>query len=1109
MMVVLIAGMNLGPMKLGSVAVREFVRPTIFQMRKVNSTMTQSKSVKTILLLLLLLAPFGVSLAQLPTATMLGSVKDSSGAVIPGSALTVRNLETGLTRTAEANADGSYRFSALPVGDYELRVEHAGFRAEVRSGLTLSVGQEAVVNLSLQVGAIEQTVEVTAEAPLVNTTSGTLGVLVDQQKVADLPLNGRNYVDLAFLQPGVQAERRTGGGPVMAGQFFSSNGAPPRSNNFMLDGAMMQSTNDTATASGANETLGVEGIREFRMVTNSFSAEYGMRMGSQMTLVSKNGTNTFHGSLFEYLRNAAFDARNFFDRLSGQPTSTSKRRLPGFSRNQAGASFGGPIMKDHTFFFLTYEFLAERLGRTLTFNSIPGGCKVTGATCAGPQGTFITGPISPVARPIVDLYPEPNLPNRQYTYPFSQPNDQHYGQIRMDQNFSASDNLFGRYTVDSGQFKLAGGLDGYPDERPSRSQFGTISETHIFSSTLLNTFRYSYSRTYLNSFRPTETGPQFDLSPGLGLGSIQVAGVSNVGQSTLLTTGLQNVFTWSDDLFYTKGPHSFKFGTLINRYQPYLVTGSDARGTVAFASVAALHQAVPNSYRAVTAGSIMDRTTRFSTFGLYIQDDLRMNSKLTLNLGFRYEFHSNFVETHGHSSAFRNIAQDAAPTVGEFIQNPSKKNFSPRFGFAYDVLGDGKTAVRGGFGLLYDVASGFNTVLRVGPPFNTISQVNTVPILPALTFTVPLNYNFNDARGSIGNSARVTDYHVQQPHMLQYNLTVERQLPYDMGFTVAYAGSRGLNLLQAKEGNPSYTDKTVGGRKFYSGTEPRINPRWATIEYSTAAGSSWYNSLQTSLQKRIAHGLQFQSSFTWSKVLDDTQQLLSGDTSSYQADPDNPRLDRGPAGFDVTANWRFNAIYKMPNLVSSNGVLGKLVNGWWMSGIVSTQTGFATTVKVAGNRSRSQNNNAFGGFQDRPDLADGRNTKNMTSGTTAGCNGVEAGQKLGTSDRYFDPCAFVLQPAGFLGNASRGVLRSPGLATLDFSLSKDTSTGYLGEQGKLEFRMETFNLLNRVNFAQDFSTNVFSGSPTTVDEPRLLTAGQLTATRTTSRQIQFALKLIF
>ena len=376
---------------------------------------------------------WGVSeaIAQMPTATILGLVKDSTGAVVPGASLTARNTETGQTRTGVSAGDGAYRFSALPVGNYEVRAEQSGFQAAVRSGVTLTVAQEAVVNFTLEVGAITQTVAVTAEAPLVNTTSGSLGGLVGEQQVADLPLNGRNYVDLTLLQPGVSRHQQANPAVTMTGTWFSANGATPRSNYFMLDGAPIGDAFSGNSASVSNNTLGIDGIREWRVVTNSISAEYGTRMGAQVVMVSKGGTNHFHGTLFEYLRNSALDARNFFDYPS--PATKPDFRLPPFRRNQYGGSFGGPIKKDKAFFFATYEGLKERTGLTNIDNVMAAGCHgaagavITNVAC--PQLSAVPSvTIAPAVAPLLALYPVPNLSNNRYTFPSTRMTDEYYGQ---------------------------------------------------------------------------------------------------------------------------------------------------------------------------------------------------------------------------------------------------------------------------------------------------------------------------------------------------------------------------------------------------------------------------------------------------------------------------------------------------------------------------------------------------------------------------------------------------------------------------------------------------------------------------------------------------------
>ena len=1061
---------------------------------RIQSKGTIYRTMGRVVPLILFWAGLSMVLAQLPTATVLGVLKDATGAVVPGAALTARNTDTGQTRNTISAEDGSYRFPALPVGRYEIRAEHPGFRSEVRGGLTLSVSQEAVVNFTLEVGAIEQTIAVTAEAPLVNTTSGSLGGLVDEQRIADLPLNGRNYTDLALLQPGVTQHRNYNTSSTgLSGTLYSSNGAPIRSNNYLLDGANLTNLYGATAASITNSALGVEGIREYRVVTNSFSAEYGMTMGSQMMIVSKNGTNNVHGSLFEYLRNSALDARNFFD----YQTPTNPRRLPAFTRNNFGGSLGGPLQQDKTFFYGVYEGTRERLGRTTVTNVIPSSAKVDGGAGGVPQ-------IAPVIQPLLALFPDPNLPNNRYTFPFRQPTAENYGQMRVDQTFSTEDTLFGRYTVQDSQQTTPLEYPQFKTLTGSRGQFSTLSENHIFSPTLLNTFRFSYSRTRIRQLSPSGiSGPQFSFVPGEELGQITIGGVSSIGANNRAPTEFkQNIFTWSDDLFYTRGRHSLKFGALFNRFQQFMFASLNNRGSASFANIASFLQAQPSTYTAVTPGSILDRTYHYTTLGFYVQDDLRLRSNFTFNLGLRYEFHTQLQEVRGHGAALRDIQHDANTTLGPPFENPSLKNLSPRFGFAWDMKGDGKTAVRGGFGLLYDVGV-YGSSLVIGvtatPPFSTQSTVQNPP-----TFSLPLVFPASAA----GKTVRGPDYFMQQPHILQYNLTVERQMPFAMALTLSYGGSRGINILQFKEGNPTVPQILSDGRQFWPVNPPRTNPNWTSIAYITGAGNSWYNSLQVGLTKRLNKGLQFQSSYTWSKNLDETQGQVASDnaaSSTYGADPTHRHVDKGLASFDTNHNWRFNAIYRLPEPSSSGGLAAKLLQGWWVSGILSLQGGYPFTPVLGSNRSRSGVNGGAASI-DRPDLAPGRGNDNIVSGATAGCRGVAQGEPLGTPNLYYDPCAFTIQPAGFLGNLGRNTLRGPGFANLDFSLAKNTALRFLGESGKLEFRAEVFNLTNRAHFGEP-NTTVFAARADA--EPVLSSAGTITGTVQSSRQIQFALKILF
>ena len=1045
-----------------------------------------SKSLRVLVLSFSLLTIVKPAMSQLPTATILGTVKDSTGAVIPGAAITAKSVETGLTRSAVSAEAGSYRLSALPVGAYEVRVELPGFRTEVRSGLTLTVSQEAVVNFSLQPGAIDQTVVVTEDAPLVNTTSGALGGLVDERKVAELPLNGRNFIDLTLLTPGITQHRNLAVAASTVGLWFSSNGAPLRSNNYLLDGAPMTNLTQGTSASQDGSTLGIEGIREYRVITNSFSAEYGMTMGSQVVMVTKGGTNTLHGSLFEYFRNSTLDARNFFD----YKTAASNRRLPAFTRNQFGGSVGGPIKKDKTFFFAVYEGLRQRLGVT-TVSIVPGAaCHVTtnNPCVAG-------GNVAPVARPLLDLFPLPNLPGDKFTFPFTQPTRDDYGQGRVDHIFSPADSLFGRYTISDTTETNPLNYPQFRTLRFSRNEYTTFSENHIFSPGLLGTFRFSLSRTHPRNPSPSGLiGPQYSFVTGEEIGTLNIGGVTSMGPNTAPNDFSQKILTWSGDFFYTRGRHSLKLGTLINHYRQYLQNNNNSGGTVTFANVNNFLLGLASQYSVLTPGSLRERRYHFNTLGFYAQDDFRVLPNLTFNLGLRYEFLTVPNEVTGHGSALRDIQHDAKGTLGAPFRNMSLLNFSPRFGFAWNVTGDGKTAVRGGFAELYDVGvTGVSmAIAAIGtPPFSSFSSVGT-PSTLTLPFSFPSSL--------LGKSLRLLDYELRQPHILDYNLTLERQLPWQIGLTLGYAGSRGINIMQVKDGNPTVPQILPDGRKFWTGNDPRVNPNWSAIELHTAAGNSWYNALQFGMNKRLSKGFQFQSSYTWSKVMDETQGQAGADnqvSSIFGVDPSNRRLDRGPAGFDLRHNWQFNTIYQLPQPFQGRA-LSALLNGWRASSILSVQSGYGFTPSLRTNRSRS-GVNAGGGGQgagniDRPNLGPGRNKGNII---------------LSGPNRYFDRTAFALQDAGFLGTSGRNYLTGPGYFNLDFSLGKNIPVKQLGDSGALEFRGEFFNILNHPNFAMnDAFRQIFAGSAN--GEAPLPTAGVITTTGSArSRQIQFALKLLF
>ncbi len=1150
--------------------------------------------------------------AQLSTGSILGVVKDSSGAVVPGAKITARETDTGQTRTDMTGSDGAYRLDTMAVGNYSITVEASGFQTEVQSGQTLAVAQELVANFTMQVGQATQTVSVTAQTAQVDTTTGSLSSLVTPDTIADLPLNGRNYNDLTLLQMGISKSPNSGISTIgYSGTQFSSNGAPQRSNTYMLDGGLLMSVSDNNGASAIGTTLGVDGIQEYRIITNNFDAEYGLTMGSQMLVVSKSGTNQFHGDVFEFLRNNVLDARNYFDL---PPSQLGGRRNPPFRRNQFGGALGGPIQKNKTFFFGVYEGLRAYLGVTQTSSTLgtlanPNGCHtitagqiITSAQCPQLGDAKATGPAAAQMVPFLALWPLPNLPGtnngtaNNYGWVFPQATPENYGQVRIDHTISNTDNLFGRYTIDQSFLPYSGAYNSNEAFSASRNQFFTLAENHIFSASVVNSARISFTREPLDFgntiLDPRLLEPQYEaVQQPLGMGSISPGGVSGIAGGTGLSPReeFENLYTEGDDVNYHKGRSSFKFGFIVNHYAEKIQTHGYDRGIVGFSDVDQFLQGITSSFTATLPdANNPTKYLQFATMGFYGQDSWKVTPRLTLNLGMRYEPTTSVNDKYGRLSNLRHPLTDTAFTVGNpLFKNPSLRNWSPRFGFAWDVFGDGKTALRGGFDLSYDLSTlGTAYMLYAGydPPFTqnfTTSSYSTIfpgPIqIPALL----------PALGTFASTATPIPWNANQPHMMSYNLTLERQLPGQMALTVAFAGSKGLDLLRDAEFNnilPSGVPVTNNGVTtcaqaapgtvlnnanqydgaatscyFYPtlasvsgsvhqnadlqcgvlvglGTPPspnsgtcfnRLNDAFPNMKFLSPIATSVYNALDMNLTKRVTHGLQFTASYTFSKLMDNMQGTANQDGEFIAEEPLHPGSMWGRALFDLTNVTHVSAIYHFPDFASSKGFVSGLTNGWMTNGILSLQSGYPFSVYLSSDRENISWEPGFGNVPDTPDVVAGRTAHNITHGTSTGCGSIPAGTPLGTPQLWFDPCAFSIQPAGFIGTERRSFLTGPGLQNLDFSLVKDTAVAKLGEGGKIEFRAEFFDLLNHPNFALPSGVSLASGGlcPITATNSAglggcsispLSTAGVISSTLTNpgalpggDRQIQFGLKVMF
>lgn len=1022
------------------------------------------------------------------TGTIAGKVSDPSGAVLSGAKVAAKHVETGMTRNGATGPDGHFLLAGLPVGNYEVRAEYAGFRPMVHSGIRLTINDTVAVDFVLQIGELDQVVVVTGSVSGVNTHSHELSYLVSERAIRDLPLNGRNYTDLALLQPGVVAfPHRDGGSVVAHGLGTSINGQDPRSNVYLLDGTPQNDFTNGPAGSAASTVLGVETIREFRVESNAYSAEFGRNSGGQINALTKSGTNEVSGTLYWFHRNDNFDARNFFD----------PARKPEFKRNQFGVTAGGPLRADRTFFFLGYESLRERFGRTIS--TVVPDLNARNGILPDPNnpGATITVPVHSAVRPYLDEFPPPNGPNlgqglAQFTFPFKQTVDQDFGQLRVDEHFSANVQAFARYTYDGAAQFLATDFPQFPRAFLSRNQFFTAEARWVQSSVLLHTFRFGFGRTRIGQDVEANTSqPLQAFVPGRTLvGSIDIGGVPRFGtQSSVNVQLVQNVFGFEYGGAYTRGRHLWKFGTLAERYQDNMFNPTFSLGIFTFANLRAFLVNQPLRFIGLTPTGALDRYWRFTLYGFYIQDAYRLHPRLTLNAGLRYEFSTMPVDIYGRDSALPNVLTDAAPTVGPLYQNPTYKNLSPRIGLAWDVFGNGKTSVRSGYGWYFNTNNQQNLIVTVTNPPATPRIVAANPTFPQPNFAL------------LGiPSIRPVQWDLKNPNVHIWNLSVQQQLWWDTVVTLGYAGTRGVHLLRSGDINVPTPQRLADGTLFFAAGLTRPNRAFTTIELKSSDGNSWYNALLFDVRKRWAGGFTFQSSYTFSRNIDTTQastffsDATNGTTSALPEFPGfNP--NKGLADFHAKHNWVMNFIWPLPFARDLSGPPRTLLHGWELGAITNVRSGSPLTVFVQGNRSRSLWSPSLGpgiGF-DRP---------NIRSGFT------HESAVLGRPDQYFDPAAFELQPVGTFGNLGRGVFIGPNLRTVDFSLVKNTPFSAWGRERTVQFRAEAFNLFNRANFGTPALT-AFAGALTTATEAPLATFGRIRTTVTSSRQIQLGLRILW
>jgi hypothetical protein len=1020
----------------------------------------------------LVLLTTSVARGQDTTATLLGTLTDSSGSVIPGATISITNIDTSQTRTMTADEGGRYRAPLLPPGRYEVTAQLSGFQTVVRTGITLTVGQEAVVNMQMAIGNVTESIRVEGAAPLVETTTGTISHVVSAEQLGSLPLNGRDFSQLALLQPGVVMSRSSvNGSNVGQGIKISVAGARPSQNLFTLDGTAYNDALNNTPASANGVMTGVETIKEFRVITNAMSAEYGRAGGGVFNVVTKSGTNQFTGSLFEFFRDDSLDSKNYFD--------TEK---PDFRRNQFGGSFGGPIVRNKTFFFASYEGLREEKGITQSVivldddarrGILPGRAPI--AIPATIQPFLSLFPVANGAR-IVDASGAPTGV-AEYRAVLNRESVQDFTMFRTDHTFTGNSSIFGRYLYDGSQRDEPVNYPEWPNQTHNTKHVLTVEQRQIFSGSLVNEARAGFNRSSpREDVNPLNPRTDIAFVPGQMFGELAVTGLTEIGTDRTNPKKFgQDLYQFTDQLFIVKSRHAMKTGVDWQYFRFDGTSESRTRGRLRFRSVSDFLTGVTQQFEISKPGSDFERHYRQHLIGAWLQDDVKVSSELTVNAGVRYEFVTTPKERDGKVSNLRNI-MDPAVVVGDpLFLNPTRTQFAPRLGLAWNVGGRGSTVVRSGFGIFYEEPLFYQ---YRSPIFRAVPFADRAVITRP---TLPINLAAVGAGGVPENEAM--QYDLDKTYTTQYNVGLQRELRWDSAISVSYMGSRGTNLLGSGDVNIAIP-QIVNGREFFPSGSPRRNPNFGTIRMTLQGFRSEYNGLSIGWQKRQTHGVAFQSAYTYGHSMDNRsgaggrQEFRNGQSRTF--DPYNLDRDWGRSDYDVRHNAVINASYDLPFTGS------RAVQGWQVSTVVTLASGVPFSPIIPGDSDRDGSTDNV----NRPDIVPGVST------TPSGGR---------TPEHWYNPDAFAFPGAGYRGNAGRNILEGPGIAVVDFSLVKMTR---LASGANLQLRFEVFNLLNRANFDLPFND---PDGQAIFDETggRVPTAGRIFDTATDAREVQLAFRFMF
>ncbi|MCU1239949.1 MAG: TonB-dependent receptor plug [Candidatus Acidoferrum typicum] len=1131
--------------------------------------------------------------SQVTGGTLSGTTSDSSGGVIPEAQISIKNTATGITKNVLADSAGYYTAPNLAPGTYSVMVTAKGFSTVV-STVILAVGAQQQLNIAMKVGEISQTVQVTQAAPQIDLTSSTLIGQVGSHTILDLPLNGRDWTSLATLDPGVNLieTQMDYAGSARGNRGFGAeltiSGQRTTNNNYRLDGI---SINDYANSGPGNvigAALGVDAIQEFSVLTGGFTAEYGKASGGVVNAITKSGTNSFHGDVYEFIRNSALDSRDYFSRSGNTP-------LAQFRRNQFGGAAGGPIIKDKTFIFGDYEGFRQAKGITTTITvpsdgaragtlhydptgTPPGGCTVTvPGTC--------TVTVDPAAAAELAMFPHATpgtsvKDKGKFINSGLQIVPENFYTARVDHKLSRKDSLFGTYLFDDTDFQQPDSANNVFLKSHTTRQTVVLEETHTFGAAVGNSARVGFSRSHalnvvpFGAINPAAKDLSLGSTSGQNAPMVAISGFTRnqggVGSAPNFEHTFNN-YQFGDDVFWVRGAHTLKFGTDIERMQYNFIARENPGGRWNFSNLAAFLTNNSKHFEAGIPTTITPRELRQTLIAGYVQDDWRFRPNLTLNLGVRYEMTTVLNDAQGKITDLLNITDtvpqcgvlftspfapggknppgSACGTAGPYYHNPTLRNFAPRIGFAWDPFRDGKTSVRGAFGI-YDVLplpSYFLVLQNQSAPFIIFDSVDKPGSGPN-----PLRGQFSSGgqnlltnpppgakMGQLATSTMETNPH--RNYVLQWNLNAQRQIASDLSLSLGYIGSHGVHMLiRGDDGNMTIPTLTSAGYLFpcgppvpdyggpctpgntVTGASAKLNQTLGIIRYLYWGSDSSYNAMNLTVDKRMSHGLQFQVAYTWSKSIDDNSSTIAGDTFLNSLNSlfwFAPKSLRGLSDFNVAHSASINALWAVPTPSSFNGLAKATMGGWQVGGIFKINSGVPTTVIFNGDPMGLGNGGADQfGIPNRIPACDSVN-RNYIGGTspsyiniscytlpTVAASSPLAAQCGTFSGAATPPPAGQVYCANLLGNAGRNTVIGPKLVNVDFSATKNIPIHRISETFNVQFRTEIFNIFNHSNFVPPEPTN---GAGIFDDTGAVVANGFMDTLATQPRDVQFALKIIW